>query len=366
MPLGTVRTYVKRSRGALTRLGLGKSSLNHDQILCYVADRCKDLRELYFNTALVSKSLIKAAPNLSLLRNLILSTPCEIGADTAIQVLIQCRQLEHIEFPKVLGSVGLDQCDCPEMPALRVLKLNCGFDRGVFRATELVKRIPNICRLSLRGWRLLHFLNSNPGFSDLAKLESLDITGCFVTPTPELPPSLRELSMAGLQEQGTIIGYEAMTKHLPQLVSLRIPVIFQDVYTEGVTDWLEANKGNLELLDLSHSSASSQCIKALVEGGYLKSAQTICLEGCAVYDAVLEQLSQEARHLKSLDISSTQVTGVGVKYLVKGLGNTLEYLCLDHCTNTSVDAVVWARSTGLTVSFKFPDHSKKGKKVRAI
>jgi F-box/TPR repeat protein Pof3 len=55
------------------------------------------------------------------------------------------------------------------------------------------------------------------------------------------------------------------------------------------------------------------------------------------------------KNLRRIDLSSTWVTGVGVRSLVQGLKGKLERLDVSQCRHLGQDAVEWARSQGIEV-----------------
>lgn len=58
--------------------------------------------------------------------------------------------------------------------------------------------------------------------------------------------------------------------------------------------------------------------------------------------------------VRRLDMSGTNITGVAVKeFINKGI----TFLKLDECAQVSPDAVEWARSKGVEVSYSFPSRN---------
>ena len=73
--------------------------------------------------------------------------------------------------------------------------------------------------------------------------------------------------------------------------------------------------------------------------------------------------NRKALHkLQSLDLSGTNVTGVGVKDIVQA--GDLEELVLNDCRLLGTDAVDWARAQGIRVTYRMSDGGSGCKKVR--
>lgn len=128
---------------------------------------------------------------------------------------------------------------------------------------------------------------------------------------------------------------------------------------------LSPGKGKLELLNLKDCNLQAQDISSLIQDGFLKNVIQLSLAGLPVNDACVELLATNLHHLKCLDLSSTRVTGVGVKALVLRPTVKLERLNLMLCTSVSVDAVHFARSHGIQTTYCFPETLKNAKKVRS-
>ncbi|KAF2720250.1 hypothetical protein K431DRAFT_313442 [Polychaeton citri CBS 116435] len=83
----------------------------------------------------------------------------------------------------------------------------------------------------------------------------------------------------------------------------------------------------------------------------------------AKMDQLVEHWSSSLEELQALDLTSTAVTGVGVKALVEK-GNVKD-LVLDGCAQLGMDAVTWARAQGVRVAYNTNQGvSAGGRKVR--
>lgn len=94
----------------------------------------------------------------------------------------------------------------------------------------------------------------------------------------------------------------------------------------------------------------------------LRALESLSLAGCfGVQDAWAAQIAEQLPGLKSLDLSRTRVTGVGIKDIVSQ-GN-LKHLMVNECESISLDAIAWARSQGVVVE-NGKASMTGGKKVR--
>lgn len=141
---------------------------------------------------------------------------------------------------------------------------------------------------------------------------------------------------------------------LEELVSLSMSG-FLHLSTTDLFTLLAPNKGNLRLLDLSETEID---VKQLATAGYLSEVTELLLNTTRVDDETLEILAANLPNLTTLAVSSTRVTGVGVRALTKKPGRKLERLNLNYCNFVGADAIVYARSLGIEVSCVLVDSSK--------
>lgn len=356
--LGSVRQYIKRAKGTSTRVIIDRHGYNQENVLGYVATRCKQLQELRVFSGFISTSLLKAAPCSSTLHTLIISSQCETTLDTASQCLSQCPNIERAEFHNLVPATH--RPDWPvDLPNLHTLTLNNGaVKRHGFPFSKLLPKIPNMRILSLQKWGPQLSNNRGPDFSGLSRLEYLNISGLIIGFIPIMPPSLRHLVMTKCYKlEGNTLS---QPPHLPQLT--RLSMAECALVSEACLKLLlEANKGELLQLDMSSSGYN---VVDLIKLGYLKKVEELSLKSSPVNDDVAILLAEHLTQLRTLDLSYTQITGVGVKALVTGLQGTLRSLGLKGCVDTSLDAIELARSMGVQVAFSFPDSVVKAKKVR--
>lgn len=217
----------------------------------------------------------------------------------------------------------------------------------------------------------LHWLTYNgpqiqtfPDYSVLQQLEKLSIRENLPS-VPKVPSSLKILDLGreliDLIEPGNLVNLTSLS--LPELTCLTIAsrTEMSSYHLEYI---LSPNKGHLEKLDISGAQASTLVIIDLITAGYLANVSELALPWDAISDELCEYIATHLHCLKSLDLrSSRQLTGIGVKALVLKPRGKLERLNLDSCVSIGVDAVQFARSQGIEVSFKF-ENIGKGKRLR--
>ncbi|KAL9132243.1 MAG: hypothetical protein Q9217_000047 [Psora testacea] len=367
IPSSTVREYIKRSQGKVKRLATKAFKDDQKAALKHVIQRCRELQELYLHSGFVGSSLLGAMSCAYNLRTIIASSLCETSLETVTQLLGCCSNLERAEF--CLADARSSPSDWKHhLPKLVCLRLdNQSVQCSKLPLSELLAKIPNIRSLRLRGFGLDegHKIND---FSVVPHLAHLDIAKSSIR-SFRLPPSLSELNVNDVYFLGSNIGQpsaDLKDQYLPRLVRLSLSGWALGIRAFLHT-WLNPNRGNLRQLDLSRQkSITGPFLSELIEEGFLENIEELKLNQCDIGDEIVALLARRARRLERLDLEWTRVTGIGVKELVTNLRDTLRYLGLDSCRSTSIDAVQLARSMGLTVSFRFPDDARKGKKVRSV
>lgn len=79
-------------------------------------------------------------------------------------------------------------------------------------------------------------------------------------------------------------------------------------------------------------------------------------------DESMDLLDGFFEQLRVLNLSGTEVTGVGVKEALKL--PRLQHLIVNNCRHIGVDAIDWARSQGMRVDHRMSDDSGEGRQVR--
>ncbi|KAI9806394.1 MAG: hypothetical protein M1833_003581 [Piccolia ochrophora] len=329
---------------------------------------CKDLQYLEIGQALVGESVLEAAPFAKNLTTLLITGEESVTLDTVQRVLSICNRLSRVEFRSIVTS-NIVACWPTEMPELKQFYMGAfakdSSSLWYLNMPQLVKQAPNLVDLGLPGWNRPGAARSQLDLILLTELESINLERTLMTSFPRLPPTMRRIKMSDIYNvelsngEGLAILRDA---NFTELESLDFSC------TSGITGaalrlLLEPSHGTVKHLSIDHCphiSNANLCTFALE--GHLRSVTELNVAGAAIDDDCAELLAAHLPRLTSLNLSSTNVTGIGVKAFVSR--PKLAVLKLNHCLRVSLDAVEWARAQGTTVEFQFPDLPGRGKRVR--
>jgi hypothetical protein len=116
-------------------------------------------------------------------------------------------------------------------------------------------------------------------------------------------------------------------------------------------------------LDCGNLSSTSDLLRECFKRPRLVALQQLDLQqtiGCD--DTVMGIVGECLPELRFLNVSETDITGVGVKQVVQR--GQLQKLIANDCRNLGQDAVVWARAQGVQVEHKTTNVLAGGRKVR--
>ena len=368
--LGAVRKYIKRGNGTTTRVTLDRFGSNAE-IPRYVATRCRGLSDLRVPGGLIGASMLEAAPCATNLKTLIISKSCEMSCDAVSQLLSHCPNLERAEFQSVSAALSRPARWEVDMPNLRTLTLDTPNVRTrrqgwpSLALNSLLSKILFIHTLSVQGWSVPPTLPvQRLDFSKHHQLQHLNISRLVAAIPPQLPPTVRALSMADCNCFPRIYGVSFADFDLPQMIRLSLAG-WSELSLVELQAYLIANQGKVTHLDVRGCIAlSSANLKELIEHGYFEGVEELALKSCNIDDEIAMLIARNLPRLKNLDLACTKITGVGVKALVTGLEGKLEHLCLDGCHSTSIDVVELARAMGVKVAFGFPDPLSGGRRIK--
>lgn len=358
-----VRRYVRNARGTCSAVQIDRLAPLQQNILGYVVSRCRGLRSIRISSGFIGASLLRAVLYAINLQVLIVSSQCEITYDTVSQLLDQCVNLGQAEFHEIKASGLYSQKHA--MSKMHTLLMNVARGgRGVLSFSNLLTQSAKIRSLTLRNWEDHDRFRQPLDFSCLLLLESLDIDHVVTGLPPKVPKSLRSINMTGCNAAILGPGPDLQLSEPPVLPDLSsILVGYSTLHaTPHVVDFFKASTGGIQVADLSGKSFENEVI-GLILDGYMARVEKLMLRESAVDDDGVSLIAQKLPLIKQLDLARTNVSGVGVRTLITGLGGKLEWLGLDECARTSVDAVVLARSMGVRVSYSFPD-PRGSKKIR--
>ena len=352
--LGAVRKYIKRGNGTTTRVVLDRFGSNAERIPRYIATRCQWLKDLRILGGFIGASILEAVPSISSLKTLIISEACQISCDVVSQLLSHSPNLERAEFQSVTGAKNRTVRWEVDMPKLRTLKLDASYPNNLLALSMLLNRIPNIHTLSVQGWLVVaSSLARSIDFAKLHQLQNLDISRLFVVVPLNFPSTLRSFVMTNC----TFPRISFLALNLPHIIRLSLAG-WNELSLSELQACLIPNKGKLTHLDIGGCvELSNANIKEIITQNYLEGIENLVLKSCNVDDEIAALMARNLPRLQKLDVSSSKITGVGVKALVERLKGKLQHLCLDGCHSTNIDAVKLAREMGVIVAYGFPDPS---------
>ena len=128
---------------------------------------------------------------------------------------------------------------------------------------------------------------------------------------------------------------------------------------------LQQSKSRLRIFNVTGcNQLTVEDLNRLVLEGFLDETIDLRLASTAVKDETLQLLAKNLHRIKTLNLSNTEITGIGIKALALKPHGRLENLALRWCNLVSVDAVDFAKACGIRVNYSFPEHKGKAKKVR--
>ena len=119
---------------------------------------------------------------------------------------------------------------------------------------------------------------------------------------------------------------------------------------------------HLHTLSMTSSDIRGKLTKETLLHPRLADLKHLSLESChGVDDSHLSIVASTLQKLQSLNVSGTEVTGAGIKDVVK---NGLKKLVANDCRLIGLDAIQWARTQGVQVENRNTDTTTGGKKLR--
>ena len=126
---------------------------------------------------------------------------------------------------------------------------------------------------------------------------------------------------------------------------------------------LDTGTEKLRKLHLSNFDSRVQ-LDSFVMSGALSEVIDLRLSNAELTDDLATLIAKDSPRLKVFEASyNPKLTGVAVKALVLKEGEKLSKLGLDHCVGIGIDAVEFARSTGVEVKFSLGHNVKYGTRM---
>jgi F-box/TPR repeat protein Pof3 len=288
--------------------------------------------------------------------------------------------LESLYIEDVAAHAGYSELQFPVVAFPNMHELDLSWRKQGPPAAGLqaaLNNMPNLRRLKL------HHLNpALPSMAferkldlkQLKHLSQLDLVWHFQKANElALPPSLKSFALGTWRPKhanffNDLHSYEPLQWPLPSLEELHIciqEIKLDTVEQHALRPTTSANDGTPSLIHtISITSGDLQGVpvKDFLSQPRLKGLKHLNLRSCHGLDD--DQMSSVASCLpllQSLDVSGTDVTGAGIKDVIK---NGLKKLVVNDCRYLGLDAVHWARNQGVKVEYRSTDSMTGGKKLR--
>jgi F-box/TPR repeat protein Pof3 len=209
---------------------------------------------------------------------------------------------------------------------------------------------------------------------NLKHLSRLDLVWHFQKANElSLPPSLKSFALGTWRPRhakffDNLHPYDPLQWPLPLLEELKIcikEIKLDSVELHALRPTTNASDGTpalLHTLSITSGDLQGVPVKDFLSHPRFKELKHLALKSCHGLDD--DQMSAVASCLpllQSLDVSGTDVTGAGIKDVIK---NGLKKLVVNDCRYLGLDAVHWARNQGVKVEYRSTDSMTGGKKLR--
>ena len=178
---------------------------------------------------------------------------------------------------------------------------------------------------------------------------------------PEDPPYLPVLRELFLE----IEGYPASSAGDLLSDNRSVKGVPQHGPSDGIVSNTETQSSLVKLQSLSLSRCAMVSKTELQ--GFLQHERLQDLEHLSVShshdcnDGSMQAVAEALPRLQSLNVSGTDITGVGLKAIVSCC--SLRHVIVNDCRNLGRDAVDWARTQGVSIEYKMSTEMSGSKKV---
>ncbi|KAI9758718.1 MAG: hypothetical protein M4579_002893 [Chaenotheca gracillima] len=380
-----LRVCMKRAQGRTIQATLNRHALSLSKVLGTLMSECGTLEHLTILDDVDLKTIYNDLLSAKDLTTLLIPN-CMVPLDAVMSILRASHRLVRAEFGGIcranMGSLWPERLD-----NLRTLKLNAmrplgGQLRNLVRISQrsrvlqmltslsqrgFLSMMPNITKLAMTKFNYLKIpVDPQPDYSTLKFLEHIDLSDSGLPSSVPLPASIRHVFLNGVpdMELPRLMGEEAESTNLKFLETLEVGHNI-DMKARMLIPILDPSRGVRKRVSLFRCiSIYDEDIRELAESGILEDIEHLNLGETGVRDDGIAFIANAAPNLIRLNLSSTGVSGVGVKALLSRPDSKLACLNLDGCMSVNIDAVEWARSKGVHVQFQFVEKAGSGKKVR--
>lgn len=395
LDLSHARRYVKN--GFVSRaINVGRTKLrsvtlknldNLPKAFLALAHNCV-LEEVTILDSLVSNEIVRTFHRLTQLKSLTIGTGGNSAEDRTLYILRSIAPtLETLVFDKIMvNSPGpwLMQIVNLQFPKLHTLELtvpafSARLDSFVSKLEDVM---PNLHAVKLHEHNPVDKQNllDFQGLKHLTRLDLLlDITSANKV---KIPATLKSFALGTWQPRQHKFfdddpAHDPLQWRLSLLQELKIgiagvPVNCLQLLLGTNTFSSEAPPSLLHTLSMAKSdvkadgaltSRPKDSNPSILQHPRLATLEHFSLEGCLdACDETMYLLKEYTPTLRSLNVSGSEVTGIGIKTLIQG--GSLKKLVAYDCRNVGTDAIDWARDQGVKVEFGMRNTLSGGKKVR--
>lgn len=380
---GFVSTAINVARKKITRATLNQL-YDFDKVLGALVKHCPLESITLVNTGLHGKDFVEAIGKANKLKELVVLPGTEITATTLRRVLeTQQSRLEVLKSISSQRVFTLGQDFRLQMPLLKSLDLQVSTGAHWEKLTQdLATFSPLLESLTL-------YESQRP--ASVAGLTPIDLRACdkltylnlrlMITSQRQLqlPKSMRVLKLAtscSFEAGSNFFGSGAETPEPNALHMWELPHL-DEVHLNfpGLEFWRIALQFAIRTSDKGQRLSDLRSFRlqntVIFDGrfepfgilGRLCGVQQLGLTDCLkLEDRHVDALLQNSKRIEHLNLSSTSITGVAIKSIVRA--GHVKRLVVNDCSHVGRDAVDWARQVGLQVEFKMTNNETGGKKVR--
>ncbi|KAK6393809.1 hypothetical protein LTR65_002186 [Meristemomyces frigidus] len=378
--------FISRSiNTAKQKLTAATLSMLHDfdKSLVALIRYCPIQDLVLLETGLQSRNLVEALERARHLKRLHLARGTEIGPTALAQVISKCAgTLETLECSHISGdSLSGIPILCQNLVTISLTTAGC--IHGSTILADLPEFTPNLRSLKIHASSTRSGLSGIVDLSKLQNLKSVDLR----LPIPaaqllRLPPTLSSLRLATtcnplndfFKDVSAPSGFTRF--YLPHLHELSTDL--GETHVNSLANLLESEdptgaqatsrdrtvaQSKLQELSIRAPRVAMAELDALLSHPRLPELTKFALQPMGVFDdEQVHVVAEKLPALQTVDLSETDITGVGVKDLVQR--GHIRHLVLNDCRHLGSDAVEWARSQGVRVDYRMTSSERGGKKLR--